>query len=231
MSSQTVAIVQARMGSSRFPGKMLAKLGQHTVFEWVIHRLTRAKRLDRVVLATSDRQENLPLAKIARSHGLMVFLGNETDVLERFVGAAALSNAKYIVRVCADNPFIDPDEVDCLVEHFCTSDCDYAFNHQSKLNSCHADGFGAEIFSVALLKEIFSNAKTPEDREHVTKYVWDNKTKYKLEFPKVKPELAFPQLCFDINTTEDLLKLQKIVDEGITERSTAIDIVQAMMRH
>lgn len=230
MSFETVAIIQARMGSSRFPGKMLARLGQHTVLEWVILRLIRAKRLDRVVLATSDRKADLPLAKIARNHGLLVFLGNETDVLGRFVGAAAHANAKNIVRVCADNPFIDPDEVDCLIDYFNTSDCDYAFNHQSRLNSCHADGFGAEVFSFDLLKEIAFNAKSLEDREHVSKYIWENKTKYKLEFPKAKPELAFPQLCFDINTPDDLLTLQKIVDEGITNKSTAIEIVQAMMR-
>ena len=94
MSSQTVAIIQARMGSSRFPGKMLARLGQHTVFEWVVLRLIRAKLVDRLVLATSDRPLDSPLAEIARSYGLMVFLGNETDVLERFVGAAVHSNAK-----------------------------------------------------------------------------------------------------------------------------------------
>ena len=229
MSSQTVAIIQARMGSSRFPGKMLARLGQHTVFEWVVLRLIRAKLVDRLVLATSDRPLDSPLAEIARSYGLMVFLGNETDVLERFVGAAVYSNAKNIVRVCADNPFIGPDEVDCLIKYFYSSNHDYAFNHQSKLNSCHADGFGAEILSFDILKEISLNAKTTEDREHVTKYIWENKKKYNLGFPKARPDLAYPQLCFDINTPADLIKLQKIVDKGITSQSTATDIVQAMI--
>jgi spore coat polysaccharide biosynthesis protein SpsF len=119
-----VAIVQARMGSSRFPGKMLATLGNISILEWVFQRLSRATYLDEIVLATSIDKENDVLENIANRCGVRVFRGSESDVLGRFVSAADHAKATNIVRVCADNPFIDPIEVDRLVNFFKHKTCD-----------------------------------------------------------------------------------------------------------
>ena len=213
------------MGSSRFPGKMLALLGQRPLFEWVVVRLMRAKRFDEFVLATSNSDQDLQLVESAKSLGIEVFQGDEVDVLGRFVGAANKFNAQTIVRVCADNPFIDPAELDALVEHFENTRCDYAFNHQNRLNSGHADGFGAEIFSIKVLKEIASKAIKTEDREHVTKYIWENRKDYQVSYPKPCDQVSFPDLCFDVNTKSDLKFLNDLVYSGITEHSPASDIV------
>ncbi len=231
MSNKTLAIIQARMGSSRFPGKMLEMLGQRPLFEWVVIRLMRAKRIDEFVLATSDSNQDLQLVESAKSLGLEVFQGNEVDVLGRFVGAANKFNAQTIVRVCADNPFIDPAEIDTLVEHFENTKCDYAFNHQNRLNSGHVDGFGAEILSLQVLKEIASKATTTEDREHVTKYIWENRKDFQVSYPKPCDQLSFPDLCFDVNTTSDLEYLNDLVYSGITEYSPAKDIVANSLRY
>ena len=145
MTRHTVAIVQARMGSTRFPKKMLAQLGGLPLLEWVLRRVLKAKCIDQVVLATTDHVRDEPLVKLAEQLGVTAYRGSELNVLKRFVRAAALAKATDVVRVCADNPFIDPCEIDRLVLYFFNREFDYVCNHQDRLGSEYADGIGAEI--------------------------------------------------------------------------------------
>ncbi len=222
---KTVAIVQARMGSTRFPGKMLARLGGIPLLEWVLSRLARANTLDQIVLATSHSENDNALADLAVRLGVQVYRGSESDVLARFVGAATLSNAVNVVRICADNPFIDPDEVDRLVNFFAQQQCDYACNHQDRLGSGYADGFGAEIFTAGTLKKIATMTKEPRHREHATLYLWDHPKEFNLAAIQAPAGLSFPELRFDVDTPEDLQKMQQWVDAGVTIDSTAQDII------
>ncbi|HNC94755.1 MAG TPA: NTP transferase domain-containing protein, partial [Myxococcota bacterium] len=107
-----VAIIQARMGSVRFPGKMLANLHGYPVLEWVLHRVAQATEVDEVVLATTDMARDNPLVELAGRLAVPVHRGSESDVLGRFADAAAAFDAEGVVRICADNPFIDPAEID-----------------------------------------------------------------------------------------------------------------------
>jgi len=166
--SKTVALVQARMGSTRFPGKMLAQLGGHPLLEWVLLRMRRARMIDEVVLATTTLGRDDELVALAQKLGIEVFLGSENDVLGRLSAAAVQCGADIVVRVCADNPFIDPDEIDRLVAHFKSNACDYACNNQDRLGNRYADGFGAEILSNFLLQQIAQTATDARHREHVT---------------------------------------------------------------
>jgi spore coat polysaccharide biosynthesis protein SpsF len=225
MTTKTVAIVQARMGSSRFPGKMLAQLGGIPLLEWVLRRLARATALDQIVLATSDNENDNPLADLAIKLGVQVYRGSESDVLARFIGAATMTNATNVVRICADNPFIDPEEVNRLITYFAEHQCDYACNHQDRLGSGYADGFGAEIFSADILKTIATLAKEPRHREHATLYLWDHPKEFKLAAIRAPAELSFPELRFDVDTPEDLQKMQKWVEAGVTIDSTAPHII------
>ncbi len=225
MRTHTLAIVQARMGSTRFPGKMLANLDEIPLLEWVLRRLARAITLDQIVLATSDNDNDNALANIAVKLGVKVYRGSETDVLSRFVGAANMCNAVNVVRICADNPFIDPCEVDRLVNFFVSHQCDYACNHQDRLGSSYADGFGAEIFTVETLKKIDTLATEPRHREHATLYLWDYADTFNLKSVKAPNHLAFPELRFDVDTIEDLGKMQQWVDAGVTIDSSAAEIV------
>lgn len=225
MKYRTVGIVQARMGSSRYPGKMIARLGGIPLLEWVLRRLVRAATLAQVVLAISDSENDDILVDIATTMDLSVFRGSESDVLDRFVGAARMANADNVVRVCADNPFIDPDEVDRLVRYFFDTPCDYACNHQNRLGSHYADGFGAEILSVALLDEIAASAVEPRHREHATLYLWDHASEYRLSALAAPLELAFPELRFDVDTPENLLPLEHLIQAGVTIETPARDII------
>jgi aminopeptidase-like protein/spore coat polysaccharide biosynthesis protein SpsF (cytidylyltransferase family) len=226
MKPQAVAIIQARMGSTRFPRKMFACLDGIPLLEWVLRRLAGAKTLDQIVLATSDREKDDPLVDLAVRLGVQVYRGSESDVLARFVGAATMSNADNVVRICADNPFIDPGEVDRLVNFFVAHQCDYAFNHQDRLGSGYADGFGAEICSADLLQKIAVRAKEPRHREHATLFLWDHASEYKLLTVAAPTELAFPELRFDVDTQDDLAKLDALVKVGVDINTPAHDIVR-----
>jgi aminopeptidase-like protein/spore coat polysaccharide biosynthesis protein SpsF (cytidylyltransferase family) len=226
MNQRNVAIIQARMGSSRFPGKMLARLGGIPLLEWVVRRLLRATTLAQVVLATSDGAGDDALAELAASLGVQVFRGSEADVLGRFVGAARMAGADNIVRICADNPFIDPVEVDRLVQHFADHPCDYACNHQDRLGSAYADGFGAEILTTALLERIAAAATEPRHREHATFYLWDHASEYELSAPAAPAGLAFPELRFDVDAPADLANLEAMVSAGVVIDTPACEIIR-----
>ena len=226
MNKKTVAIVQARMGSSRFPGKMLAKLGSCTIIEWVLSRVKRANLLDEVLLATSNLPRDDILAKIANQCNVSVYRGSESDVLKRFTNAAIKYQAETVIRVCADNPFIDPDEINRLVSFFESNDCDYACNHQNHLDSNYADGFGAEIFSFSLLKKINMLAKDSRHREHITLYLWDNNNSYKMMSVPAPKDLCYPYLRFDIDTPEDRDKMALLVKNGARIESSANEIIK-----
>jgi len=202
-----VAIVQARMGSTRFPGKMAAKLGDYPLLEWVLSRVKKAKAVNSVILATSDQPENQGLIEIAKRLGCDIMVGPERDVLARFRMAAEEKNASVVVRVCADNPFIDPYEIDRLVGFYLQNRPDYAFNHLDRLGNGYADGFGAEIFSMDVLREMDEFALDESQREHVTKMIWDQSQQFDIRTFEAPEALRYPKLRFDIDTEVDLERL------------------------
>ena len=220
-----VAIIQARMGSSRFPGKMMASLGGHPLLEWVLKRILQSEKIGSAILATSTDPRNDPLEALAEAAGVRVFRGDENDVLGRFAEAAKWAGAESIVRICADNPFVAPEEIDRLVTFFQEGGADYAFNHLNRLDSRYADGFGAEIVRYDVLQELALQATLQEHREHVTQYIWDHPTRFRIAVVPAPPDLAFPELRFDVDTPEDLLKLEKLVNAGVALDTPARDIV------
>ena len=117
-SIRTIAIVQARMGSSRLPGKMMMDLCDQPLLYWVLSRVKRTKLANSVLLAISDSEKDNPLAELAQQLNVPVFRGSETDVLGRFVAAAHMARADRVVRVCGDNPLIAPEEIDRLINFF-----------------------------------------------------------------------------------------------------------------
>lgn len=230
--TRVVAVVQARMGSQRFPGKMLAKLGERDLLSWVLTRVCDAKQLDRVVLATSDSRDDDQLANAAASFDVLVVRGSQNDVLDRFVQSAKVSQADFVVRVCADNPFVAAEEIDRLVVAHKSDNYDYSCNHQQKLNNRYADGFGAEILSTALLNDIADLTTQQSHREHVTSYIWDNAAKFKIQAVTAPAELAFPEIKLDIDTPQEMQQLDEFVKKFvITTASSAAEIVNAFNKY
>ena len=224
-------IIQARMGSHRLPGKILKKIANKSLLDWVIKRVKKSKKIKKIILATTKNKKDDILQEIANRNKIFFFRGQNQDVLGRFYKAAKTHGSEVIVRVCADNPFIDCKLIDLLIEKFKSKKYDYICNHQNKLNSRYADGFGAEIFSLELLQKLFNDVKKKGHREHVTQYVWENKKKFRILALQAPKSLAYPSLKFDINTLRDLNYIKKFVKANkINLLSTASDIVKYKLK-
>ena len=167
-----LAIIQARMGSSRFPGKTLAEISGKPML-WHVVRLVRAARaVDEVVVATTCVASDDPIASFCQREGIVCFRGSEDDVLDRFYQAGKEKHADAIVRITADCPLIDSEVIDRVVTRFQEARSDYASN---TLRCTYPDGLDTEVFSFAALERAWSEAVKPSEREHVTPYLLSGK--------------------------------------------------------
>ena len=229
--SRTVAVVQARLGSQRFPEKMLALLGGKPLIEWVVTRVRISTLVDRVVVATTREILDDRLVAKCERLGIDVKRGPTDDVLQRFIEALEGDAADTVVRVCADNPFIDGECIDRAIAEYRHHRADYAFNHRPFAECNYADGFGAEVVSREVLERLNRMELTAAHREHVTLAVVDG-TLPVHRYACVAPDhLAHPELRFDVDTPADLASLQELVDDaGLTFGATARDVVRAARR-
>jgi glutamate-1-semialdehyde 2,1-aminomutase len=164
----TVAIVQARMGSTRLPDKVMKPVHGTPLIELLLNRLKRARELDSIVLATSEEPRNAPLAEHVRGLGYTVYRGSEKDVLDRYYQAAKLAGAEVVVRITGDCPLVDPELVDSVIAQFRAAGVDYASNVDPPT---YPDGLDIEVFTFAALQEAWQLAKRTHEREHVTPYL------------------------------------------------------------
>ncbi|MBU3831965.1 MAG: NTP transferase domain-containing protein, partial [Candidatus Desulfovibrio faecigallinarum] len=203
----TVAIIQARVGSSRLPMKSLLCLRGHALIDWVVNRVSEAARLDGVVVAMPDTERDNVLQAHLDDWGVAVVRGSEQDVLSRFLLAARETHADRIVRICADNPFVWGEAIDRLVDFYNASNLDYAYNHIPR-NNLWPDGLGAEILSRDLLEDIGKKADQPSQREHCLNYIWDNRDRFSIgTFDPEEGWLKRPEVKLDIDTADDFCRL------------------------
>jgi len=174
MSDKVVAVVQARMGSTRLPNKAMLWLNGYPVIEWVIRRLRRCERLDDIIVAIPHAgisRENSVLGEYVARRGVEATgTINENNVLNRILVAAEVKQADYVVRVCGDCPFVSPSVVDDLVERFMEIEVDYMYNHIPRSN-LYPDGLGAEIVSFETLELLHQRAKGSEQIEHAFNHI------------------------------------------------------------
>jgi spore coat polysaccharide biosynthesis protein SpsF len=235
MNLNIVAIIQARMSSSRLPGKMLMDMCGYPLLHWVLSRVSLAERPSSVVLATSTLTRDAPLAELAARLHVSVFRGSEVDVLGRFIDAGRHAQADLVVRICADNPFIAPEEIDRLIAFYLASleqggdpERLYAFNHIPALDNRYPDGLGAEILSQSLLEHLAGQTASPYDREHVTHYLWVHPEDYDIRPVPAPPEIAYPEVKLDVDTPEDLRRLRLLCNR-LSLRSSSLETVRAYL--
>lgn len=191
-----LAILQARMSSSRLPGKVLAEVAGAPMILRQIERLKRARRLDRIVVATSTEAGDDVLADTLVEAGVAVFRGALDDVLGRFIGAMdAFGPAATVVRLTADCPLADPGVIDATVACFERADADYASNTGEPRT--FPKGLDVEVFRAAALREAAAETADPYDREHVTPFIYRRPERYALAFH------AQPTIEGDIRWTVD----------------------------
>lgn len=208
MKKRVVLIVQARMGSTRLPGKSMMELAGQPLIVRILERIKRCSCLDEIVLAIPDTKENDVLGDIGKKLGITVFAGSENDLLERYYKAAIQSNAYYVGRLPADNPCPEPSEIDRIVEfHRNRSSEGFSSNLAEIYESGYPDGIGAEVFDVSLLDDAQGKTPSEEQREHVHLNFYDYATGRPVDdvwcpVSTIPCPIEFrrPDLVLDVNT-------------------------------
>ena len=177
MSERVVAIIQARMGSERLPGKIFCDIGGKSMLERVVRRTQRASRVDEVVVATTALPEDDFTFDKAMDLGLLVTRGSKDDVLDRYHDAALASEADHILRVTSDCPFIDAGVIDRAIEEHLATGADYT---STKLEVSFPVGLDTEVFTRGALERTWRDAKLDYERAHVTAYMYGHTELFKL---------------------------------------------------
>tara|TARA_Y100000590_G_scaffold470058_3_gene661685 strand:+ start:2401 stop:3171 length:771 start_codon:yes stop_codon:yes gene_type:complete len=207
-----IAVVQARIGSQRLPRKAIEEIGGLPIIQLVLERVCRAISLDGVVLATTKCSEDNDLEDIAQALGIPLYRGSKEDVLERVLEAAVSMKGETVVRVCADNPFVAPEEIDRIVTHHLDSRAEYSFNHIPTCVNQYPDGLGVEVIGRRVLEDIDSQSKESRHREHVTLFVRENEDEYMVETVKAPLSIAYPEVKLDVDTPDDLARMRKLAE-------------------
>ena len=199
-------IIQARMGSTRLPGKVMMKVDEtNTILSHLINQLKNSKKIDRIIIATTDLQEDDIIVNHTKILKTNLFRGNSTDVLDRYYQCAKKFSSEIIVRVTADNPWIDPNIVDDVINQFLKNSFDYITNANPRT---YPYGTEVEVFSFQALEEASNNAEKPSEREHVTPYFHNNKEKFKISNIKLTENLSY--LRWTVDKESDLKFVRKI---------------------
>lgn len=194
---KNLVIIQARMGSSRLPGKVLMELAGKTVLECVVERVRECNLVDEILVATTIEKENLPLIAMCAGKGIRVFCGSENDVLDRFYQAARLLSPENVIRITADCPLLDASVLERIIRRHQETEADYTSN---TIEPTYPDGLDCEIMKFSVLCEAWREAKLASQREHVTQYMI-HQEKYKRE--SVKNETDYSKERWTIDTLED----------------------------
>jgi len=196
---KVAAVIQARFGSTRLPGKALLPIGGTPLLGHVIRQSLAARRVDQVVLATTEHPEDDPLSELAKRLGVTVFRGSRDDVLNRFLCAAAAVGADVVVRVTGDCPFVCPDLIDEAVTLLLRGGGD-GVDAVGTLE--FPEGLTTEIATVAVLRRLTEVVQALEDREHVTSYLWRNCGRFRTEL--LACSKAMGEFAFSVDDREDL---------------------------
>lgn len=212
MDNKVVAIVQARMGSSRLPGKVLLPLGGRPVLWHVAQRLAAARSLDGVLVATSVLPQDDVIAEASASWGVPCYRGSESDVLDRYYQAGRQTGAQAIVRLPADKPLLHPGLVDDVVAEHLRVGADYTSTMPEDFpnSMTYPYGLEVEVVSFTALERAWREATDPADREHVLSYIYQHPALFKVWRATVPENLAHPELRLCLDTPEDYELLRRV---------------------
>jgi len=224
-----VAIIQARMGSRRLPGKMLMTLGGRPLMEWIVLRAKRSRLCHQVVVATTDLPADDPLAAWCRQHRVECYRGSADDVLDRYVRCGRLHGASHVVRLTGDCPLLDPRIID-QVAHLMLDDpnIDYATNCEP---ATYPEGMSAEALPMEILETANRQARLANHREHVTLYVRLAPERFRHAVLRATPDLSHLRLTVDYQ--EDVQGLDELISvldaRGLLEDGRLEDVVSTLM--
>lgn len=225
-----VATIEARMTSSRLPGKVLLPIAGIPALEMMIERLKRSKYLDAICIATTTNVADDSINELAEKLSVGCFRGSESDVLKRVLSAARYMNANVIVEMTGDCPFADPTLVDRGVKEFFSREVDYASN---VIRPTFANGFDVQVFPTNILEEVDELTNDPIDRTHVSYYIYTHPEKYRIYNWEAGPDEFGPELRMTLDEQVDYTALCAVADALIHSNPyfTAVDVTKFLRSH
>lgn len=218
-------IIQARMGSTRLPGKVLKKIGDKNLLKHILFRLSKLKREVKVVIATSDLSKDNELERFCLNNKTLCFRGSEQNVLQRYYLCAKENNFSHIVRLTGDNPFVDIEELDNLIDLHINSHSDY-----SRSFSVLPKGVGGEIFTFSALELSYKHGKKDNHLEHVNEYIEENEDQFTVSELEVFKEKNRPEISLTVDTAEDYKKACYIVNHSAEEYITTQEAIKLCLQ-
>lgn len=205
-----VAVTQARLGSSRLPGKILLPIADKTILQIHLERIQTSEKINKIIVATTTKKKDEAIVEICKSLNFAYFRGSENDVLDRFYQATKDENPDYIVRVTSDCPLINGEIIDKVIDFTVERGLDYCSN---RLIYKYPDGIVVEMFRFSALEKAWNEAVLKSEREHVAPFIWKNSTFYgkdlftSANFCDIETDYAGVRLTIDEAADYKLLKL------------------------
>jgi len=213
--NKIVASIEARMKSSRLPGKVLMQaINGMSMLEFMIHRVKKSQLIDQIIVATTINSKDDPILKVCKKLSINYYRGSEDDVLLRVLNAHKSVNSKIIVELTGDCPLIDPKMIDQTIDIYLNNNFDYVSN--SHIRSFPV-GVDVQVFSFDILKEISSKTKEPYDRENVSSYIYRS-GEYSLKAIIADKELFWPELRITLDDKGDYYLIKKIIERFYPNR-------------
>jgi len=199
--------IEARMGSSRLPGKTMKELFGKPMLEQMVNRLKKVRTADEIIIATTENKIDQPIVELAKKLGVGYFQGSENDVLDRVLNAAKKYDIDLIVETCGDCPLIDPLIIEYEIATFLNNDFDYVGCH---LRKTWPIGLDAKLFTTQTLDEVARKTNEPPDRENVSLYIYEHPNEYKIHNIEATGRRNRPDLRFVVDYKEDFDLVEKI---------------------
>jgi spore coat polysaccharide biosynthesis protein SpsF len=227
--TDVIAIVQARMGSTRLPGKVLLDLAGKPMLVRDIERVQRAKRIDDIIIATTTKPADDKIILLCREYGWNYFRGSEDDVLDRYYLAAREFLGKTIVRITSDCPLIEPAIVDHLVDTFISAEPDIDYVSNCFPARTYPRGLDTEVMSFSALERCWKEDTNPLFREHVTEYLLHNADQFKIL--EVNNDTDLSHMRWTVDTPEDFDFVSKVYHHFGETRFSWKDILDLLKVH
>jgi spore coat polysaccharide biosynthesis protein SpsF len=211
---QIVAIIQARMGSSRFPGKVLYEILDKPMLWHIINRVKFTPSVDNVIVATSDKEKDEPIKRFCIKYNVPYFQGSENDVLDRFYKSAVKYNGNPLIRITGDCPLIDPAIIEKVINKYKSNKYDHvgvaAGAGAIKYEKRYPSGVDAECINLNAIKKAWEEATKKTDREHVTPFIWRQPNIFSVGI--LKPKIDCSNFRLSVDHENDLILVKKIYE-------------------
>ncbi|ULT56476.1 glycosyltransferase family protein [Neobacillus drentensis] len=228
---KVVAIIQARMGSTRLPGKIMKKVLGKPLLEYQIEQVKRSRLIHQIVIATTTKEHEQPIIDLCTQLSVDYYRGSEDDVLSRYFETANHYKGEVIVRLTSDCPLLDPETIDKIISKYLENPNKYDYVSNT-LDRTYPRGFDVEVFSMGALEQAYNEAANAAEREHVTPYIYLHPNKFKAANVKHRNDLSSYRLTVDTEADLDVITL--VITDLYSQNKTQFqleDIIQLLQKN